>query len=299
MHTIQKKKAAGYLAAAALALIGSVQAADIKLGAAGELEIKGDLRLRQESKTEEGPATKDNITSNRQRYRLRVGMNYKIDPKLSIKTQLASGTGEQTSTNQTLGNNSAQKQIWVDLAYLEFKPLDWVTLYGGRMKNPLWQAYASDIVWDTDYNPEGAAESFKVGLGSSRLFFNSLQSVINEDKAGSSAYNRPQYLFSNQVGVIVPTPMDSRITLAGAIHDFVNESSRTITAETSASGPGGKAQKTNTFPNDIRVAELTGEFFINLPAVDLPLSIQGTYIKNTAYKINCSSCDQINTFILN
>ncbi|MBL0058756.1 MAG: putative porin [Elusimicrobia bacterium] len=276
MPTIHKGKAAGYLVAAALALAGSVQAADIKLGAAGELEIKGDLRLRQESKTEEGATTSANKTNNRQRYRLRVGMNYKIDPKLSVKTQLASGTGEQTSTNQTMGNNASQKQVWIDMAYLEFKPIDVLTLYGGRMKNPLWQAYASDIVWDTDYNPEGLAESFKIPLGNTRVFFNGLQSVINEDVAGSGAYNKPQYLFSNQVGVIVPTPMDSRITLAGAIHDFVNESSRTITAAP------GKAQGTNTFPNDIRVAELTGEFFTTLPAVDLPLSIQGTYIKNTA-----------------
>ncbi|MBK8870201.1 MAG: putative porin [Elusimicrobia bacterium] len=262
---------------AVAALAGSsLSAAELKLGNAGELEIKGDIRLRQESKTETFPSTKDNRTSNRQRYRLRIGMNYKLDSKLSVKTQLASGTGEQTSTNQSLGNNSAQKQVWVDLAYVDFKPLEGVGLYGGRMKNPLWQAYASDIVWDTDYNPEGIAETFKLRLGNSRVFFNALQSVINEDVAGSAPLNRPQYLFSNQVGMTLPLPFDSRITLAGAIHDFVNESSKTFTTSP------GKAQGTNTFPNDIRVNEVTGEIFTNLPVIDVPLSIQGSFIKNTA-----------------
>jgi hypothetical protein len=144
------------------------------------------------------------------------------------------------------------------------------------MKNNMWLPYSSDIVWDTDYNPEGLAESLKFPISSARVFVNSLQGTINEDVAGSAAYDRPQYLFSNQIGITAPAPMDSRITLAGAIHDFVNESSRTITAAP------GKAQGTNTFPNDIRVMQLDGEFFTTLPAVDLPLSIQGTYIKNTA-----------------
>jgi hypothetical protein len=278
MNSVQKSshRVAGLVAA--LAFVGTgVHAADFKLGAAGELEIKGDLRLRQESKTEEGATTADNKTNNRQRYRLRVGMNYKIDSKLSVKTQFASGTGEQTSTNQTMGGNSTQKQLWIDMAYVEFKPIDALTAYGGRMKNNMWQAYSSDIVWDTDYNPEGLAESIKVPVGSMRFFVNALQSTINEDLVGSSTATKPQYLFSNQVGITVPMPMDSRVTLAGAIHDFVNERSRAITAV-----PPGKAQGTNTFLNDIRVNELSGEFFTNLPAINVPLSVQGTFIKNTA-----------------
>lgn len=277
MLTVNKTaRRAGFIAAA-VALMGTgVYAADFKLGAAGELEIKGDLRLRQESKTEKGATTSDNKTSNRQRYRLRVGMNYKLDSKLSVKTQFASGTGEQTSTNQTMGNNGAQKALWIDMAYVEFKPIDALTLFGGRMKNNMWQAYSSDIVWDTDYNPEGLAESIKIPVGNTRLFFNALQSTINEDLVGSSTATKPQYLFSNQVGITVPVPMDSRVTLAVAIHDFVNERSRSITAAP------GKAQGTNTFPNDIRVNELSGEFFTNLPAIDLPLSVQGTFVKNTA-----------------
>lgn len=277
MNTVQKisRRCAGLVTA--LAFIGiSVQAADIKLGSAGELEIKGDLRLRQESKTEEGATPDKNKTSNRQRYRLRVGMNYKIDSKLSVKTRLASGTGEQTSTNQTLGNNAAQKGLFIDQAYLEFKPIDGLALLGGRMNNNMWQTYSSDIVWDTDYNPEGLAESLKIPLGSARVFVNTLQSSINEDTAGSAPATKPQYLFSNQLGVVLPAPLDSRITLAGSIHSWVNEAVKPTTVLP------GKPGSTNSFPNDFRINELTGEFFTSVPRLDLPLSLQGTYIKNTA-----------------
>jgi len=288
MNLIQKSshRVAGLVAA--LAVIGAgLSAAEFKLGNAGELEIKGDLRLRQESKTEEGATTDKNQTSNRQRFRLRVGMNYKLDSKLSVKTQLASGTGEQTSTNQTLGNDSAQKPVFIDMAYVDYKPLDVLGFYGGRMKNPLWQSYSSDIVWDTDYNPEGLAESVKMPVGNTRVFVNALQAVINEDNAGSGAAKKPQYLFSNQVGITVPVPMDSRVTLAGALHDWVNERGRIITSTTTS--PAGKQGATNTttngiLDNDFRVLEVGGEFFTNLPVIDVPLSLQGTFIKNTAYR---------------
>lgn len=264
------------LMATAVALLGAgLQAADIKLGNAGELEMKGDLRLRQESKTERGATTDKNKTNNRQRFRLRIGMNYKIDSKLSVKTRLASGAGEQTSTNQTLGNNGSQKALFIDQAYLEFKPIDGLALFGGRMNNNLWQTYTSDIVWDTDYNPEGIAESLKIPVGNARVFINAFQASINEDKAGSAHADRPQYLISNQVGFMLPAPMDSRITIAGAIHNWVNESSTWTTVDP------GNTKKTNTALNDIRVGELTGELFTTLPVVDLPLSVQGTYIKNT------------------
>lgn len=280
-------------AVAALAVSG-LNAAELKLGNAGELEIKGDIRLRQESKTETGATTSSNKTSNRQRYRLRVGMNYKLDSKLSVKTQLASGNGEQTSTNQTLDNNGSQKSIFIDMAYVDYKPMDLLAFYGGRMKNPLWQTYSSDIVWDTDYNPEGLAESFKMPVGNTRLFANFLQGVINEDKAGSGAANKPQYLFSNQVGVTVPVPMDSRFTLAGALHSWVNERERILTSTTSV--PVGKQAGTNTLSSgkladDFRVVEVGGELYTNLPAIDIPLSLQGTFIKNTAHRPEITPTD--------
>ncbi len=41
--------------------------------------------------------------------------------------------------------------------YLQWHPYDWVTLTGGKMRNPL---YTTDILWDPDINPEGAAEQF-------------------------------------------------------------------------------------------------------------------------------------------
>jgi hypothetical protein len=61
------------------------------------------------------------------------------------------------SANQTLGNAYGKGSINLGLAYLQWRPADWVTITGGKMRNPL---YTTDLVWDPDINPEGGAEVF-------------------------------------------------------------------------------------------------------------------------------------------
>lgn len=274
------------LTLAAALLAGNAGAGDITISS-DKLEIKGDLRLRHQTNEETANSNRD-----RQRMRLRLGMNYTVNPMLAVKTQFATGGAEQTSTNQTLDSLSKPKGIFLDLAYLELKPLpgahaDTLVVSGGRLKNPLWQTYSSDLVWDADLNPEGLGENVKLSLaGFGRVFVNALQWVVNEKKkvahTGALAGNRPQYVFSTQAGVVIPAPMDSRFTLAGSIHDWVNETDR-------AFGDGITTTNSNTaekLTNDFRVVHIDAEWFTTLPGLDLPLSIQGAFVKNTAHRDN-------------
>lgn len=261
-----------------------------------KLEISGDLRLRHQTTEETGKTNRD-----RERFRLRLGLNFTVNPMLAIKTRIASGSSEQTSTNQTFENMASQKFLWIDQAYLELKPMpgNWAErfkLFGGRMQNPLWQTYASDVVWDTDLNPEGLAESVKLPvLGTGRFFVNSQQWVVNEKKAindndaTSLQTASGQYLFSEQAGILWPTPLDSKVTLAAAIHDWVNETDRAMITTENTGGPdaGGKFESTNSntsgkLNNDFKVLELGGEVFV--PMGDIPVSVQGTYINNLAHR---------------
>jgi len=274
---------------------GAVNAGDVVISS-NKLTIKGDLRLRYQNSTGTNGSPNFITQSNRERerFRLRVGMDYAVDSRLSVKTQFASGTGEQTSTNETFSFVAKQKALYIDLAYLVFKPLpkEWVdrlTVYGGRMKNPLWQTYTSDIVWDSDLNPEGLGQSFKTSLfGQGRVFVNAQQWVINEKKATadtvSKAGSRGQFAFSEQLGVVLPAPMDSRLTLTGALHDWVNETDRAFGVPAAAGTNSRVSSANNQLTNDFRVLELTGELFATLPALDLPVSFQGTYIQNTAHR---------------
>lgn len=272
-----KKTAVAFaLGLAAVMTSSAVRAGEIKIKS-DQLDISGDIRLRAEHREETGKSNND-----RQRFRLRVGMDYKVSDMLKVKTKFASGTGEQTSTNQTFSAESSQRSLWIDQAYIEFKAADWVTLNGGRMKNTLWQAYSSDAIWDTDLNPEGLSENFKLpALGFAKLFANAQQMVINEKE--NSPGKLPQYVFSEQIGATVKAPLDSRLTVAGAYHDWVNERSKAFggTNSDTNSGDKGDADKKTDFllGNNFGVFELTGELNAWLPA-NTPFSLQGTYLKN-------------------
>src|SRR5690349_11278521 len=82
----------------------------------------GDFRLRYDNEHFRNPST----TFDRPRFRnrLRLGMDFGLPGKLTIKTRLASGVGEQTSTNQTFGSLGTEKGIFVDRAYLDWRPID-------------------------------------------------------------------------------------------------------------------------------------------------------------------------------
>ncbi|MBK8575237.1 MAG: putative porin [Elusimicrobia bacterium] len=271
-----KRTSAALVAGLAFFMAGSAVAGEITISS-DKLAFKGDLRLRHQTTEETDKTNRD-----RQRFRLRFGMDYEVTSQLAVKTLFASGTGEQTSTNQTLSNMSSQKQLWIDQAYLEFKPIELLKLYGGKMKNPLWQPYVSDAVWDTDLNPEGLAESVKLSFfGKGRVFVNALQMVVNERTAttpvASSSATAAQYVFSNQIGVILPAPMDSRLTLAGALHEWVNERNKTFNGP---HNPNTNSKTNGNLSNDFRVADITAELYTTL--FNMPLSIQGSYIKNLA-----------------
>lgn len=267
---------------AALALLllrpSAARAADIKVSEALKtVTVNGDIRLRQEylDKT-----TRGMVDRSRQRFRLRLAAEAELPENVKVKLRFASGTGEQTSTNQSLDNASGQKAFWIDRAYLEWKPAKWSRLQGGRQANPLWTTYTSDIVWDDDLNPEGFGQSFEAQIpGNARLFANALQMVGDEDETSTA----DQWLLSSQVGADLPLGK-SRLKSAVAYHHFensrinslsqvgVSEGNRRITA-----GPSAGA-----LANDFGVVEFTTE--LTLPIYGTTLAPGGTYIRNLAAK---------------
>jgi hypothetical protein len=251
--------------------------------------VSGDYRLREEH-FHRGTAGK--IDRDRQRFRLRLGLELPMPENFALKTRFATGTGEQVSTNQTFAGLGSQKSIWVDRASLEWKALPFLKLAGGRMANPLWTQYSSDIVWDDDFNPEGFAESVDYLLaGKINLFANALQMAADED----STVNRDQWLLSHQIGAEVRLPLQSRLRVAYALHDWIHENTRgfltasTATVATVAPFGQGVVQNGNrralgatALANDFLVHEITAQLGFWIPAAgrEWPVSLQGTYIVN-------------------
>jgi len=140
------------------------------------LKIYGDARYRFEYLDEHpenetlGASTglgNHATTTDRSRYRIRIGADYTFTDNFKGGFELESSTAND-SANQTIGSAYSKYSINVGLLYLQWKPVDWLTLVGGKQHNPL---YTTDLTWDPDINPEGGSEAaswtFPVDFGSS------------------------------------------------------------------------------------------------------------------------------------
>lgn len=74
-------------------------------------------------------------------------------PYVSADIRLASGsTNSPVSTTQYLGGGLTKKDIWLDRAFIDIHPTEWISATLGRMPNPF---YSTDLVYDDDLNFDG------------------------------------------------------------------------------------------------------------------------------------------------
>ncbi len=145
------------------------------------LRIGGELRLRHEGFYGENPAFVDR---SRNRVRLRLGGVADLPKNVELGLRLTTGVseGEPTGNNATWADNASKKAFALDLAYAKWTPIknaeSSLTLIGGKMNIPF---ASSDLVFDTDYTPEGLALQYARTLTPGHVVrFNAAQLVIDE-----------------------------------------------------------------------------------------------------------------------
>lgn len=101
--------------------------------------------------------TQDRI--NRLRLRARIGLTAEISPAVKVGIQIATGDDNSPiSTNTRLAGGFAKRDLWLDKAYLELKPKDWIKLSFGRFQNPF---RSTEILFDDDLRFDGVAAEVK------------------------------------------------------------------------------------------------------------------------------------------
>ncbi|HEY1679600.1 MAG TPA: putative porin [Candidatus Sulfotelmatobacter sp.] len=128
----------------------------------GPLSFSGDVRLRAEPIF--GGPTDESLDRARARVRLRFNALADLGEQFRAGFTLASGdVNDPTSTNQTLTGFYTRKPVALDQAFVEFTPKDFknLTVIGGKFRYP-W--FNTELTWDKDLNPEGAAETLGVKL---------------------------------------------------------------------------------------------------------------------------------------
>ncbi len=243
-----------------------------------KLVFNGDMRVRHESFFNK---TRGSVDRHRERYRLRFGATANIQDFL-VGLKLATGTGEQVSTNQTFGNAFGEKGIYVDQAYIQWKAHEYAKLTGGRMPNPFWRTYASDIVWDNDINPEGYAQQVEVPVGDTLSFFGNFAQLPINEISGSS---KDPWVFGNQIGGSVRLGEDAKIKMGISYYGFINERANVLHSTAAADSTviqeantrvAGSAQLASAF----KILHYTMEATFH--ALSVPVSLQGDYVKNAA-----------------
>lgn len=125
------------------------------------VKIKGDVRVRHERIDEENKDVR-----NRERIRARLGANAKVSEEVDAAIGIASGSPDDpVSRNQTLTGGFTAKDFLLDYAYVDWHPnvIKGLNLLGGKMIRPF--DAVSDIIWDGDVTPEGAALKYAFGEG--------------------------------------------------------------------------------------------------------------------------------------
>lgn len=150
------------------------------------IKFKGDLRLRYQNQHEKNnnDIQKD---ANIGRVRMRLGIESKINDKILAGIGIATGSGDPRSTNISFGDYNSKKQIVLDYAYGKYMPLSWLNLVGGKMLpgDVFWEP--TDLIWDTDINPEGVAFGINKALNpQASVFMNGGFLVVQTDSTSTS-----------------------------------------------------------------------------------------------------------------
>ncbi len=169
------------------------------------LSIKGDLRYRNETID-----VQQQDRRNRDRLRVRASLLAQATSTVRVELGVATSEGnDPRSQNVTLGGASSRKDLYLDLAYAEWRALPALKVTAGKMRQP-WQRAGSSALFDGDVNPEGLA----LGWQHAQVFGSAFHHVLDESATASETTLR-----GGQVGW-KPRLAGGTLTVAAGYFDF-------------------------------------------------------------------------------
>ena len=186
------------------------------------IQFYGDLRLRYELRDGTTPpgfngsggafnAHPDTQDRNAWRYRLRFGVKGDLYDKFFYGIRLATNPNYDRSGNVTFGHSDAagpfgkdQSLLAIDQVYLGWHATSDITLTGGQMPQPF---YTSNLLWDDNLNPVGAAEQYDHTFDDFEVFANAGQFVYQAaagngftNGLGNNSTFANTFMFGEQIG---------------------------------------------------------------------------------------------------
>ena len=184
---------------------------------AERIKFKGDFRYRHEILWDN-----DSTTRNRERVRARLEALAKVNEQVDVGLRIVSGNDQTpTSTNQTLRNTFENKPVWLDWAYLNYKPWEWMNVKGGMFKNPFMH---TELLWDSDVSFSGVVTQLTHDLECKYLPPTELFANIGEFPIDELAGTVDDpWLLAYQGGFKTKPAEDLKWAFAVAYYQYVNE----------------------------------------------------------------------------
>jgi hypothetical protein len=198
------------------------------------VELFGDLRLRYEDRQASTPGGK--VELDRGRFSARIGLRgdaaeevyygFRLDtaanprsPWVTFGTS-SSGIPYQGPYGKSTGG------LNIGQIYLGWREPGWLDVTFGKMANPL---YTTPMVWDSDLNPEGAAERLKYPVGQAEFFATFGQFLYQDNNPSSdssglgfvNASGSPLFQLAWQGGVTYHISKDVSAKVAATLYNYV------------------------------------------------------------------------------
>ena len=284
--------------------------------------LYGDVRFRYEYRgADNAPGSgvsESTYQRERFRYAVRLGLRGDLfdDFYYGLRLETSSSArstwvtfGDDTNPTPSAKNSDT---IGIGQVYLGWRATDWLELTVGRMPMPL---YVTPMIWDSDINPEGAAEKVKYKIGDVDLFATFGQFMYQDSNPDNSVPSADTFLLAWQVGANAKLAKDVTFKIAPVIYNYTGQGQNNgLNKPFSGQGSNGLNPNTTGFNqagiNDLLVfetpaelnfklgqrnARVFGDFAYNLsgdsraraavgatdPAGDLPVAVTG---QNKAYQ---------------
>ncbi len=168
-----------------LALAARLQALEGRSATSGNAEpsrltVSGDMRLRMQGDYADTARDRESA-----QVRGRLGATYKVNERITLGARLVTGDPDDpNSSDVQLSNFDDDLQFALDQAYVQAHAGN-LNLYGGKIPQPFTR---TDLVWDSDVNPQGLSAVYKRSLGDrSALRANALFFIVDEDAVAADS----------------------------------------------------------------------------------------------------------------
>ena len=192
------------------------------------ITLFGDVRFRYEYRSVDNPSSglssSDYYTRERFRYALRAGIRGDLFDNFYYGLRIETSTNPRSpwvtfadDTNPTPADKHSDG-INVGQIYLGWRPTDWYEMTVGRMPMPL---YITPMIWDSDINPEGAVEKFKLSpTDHIDLFMNLGQFIYQDTNPDTTFPSSDTFMLAWQVGANVKLAKDVSLKVAPVLYNY-------------------------------------------------------------------------------